>query len=376
MKPTNSNSTHLDDIFNKLKAEQTDSLPAAIRDRMEQTYQSLGDIVQQEASHSHSQLNTKSRKRVRLLTAAAAIIVIFLGVIGSGFVSPVMANALRQIPAFDSVFKLAGDLGLRAADEKGLKMVVNQQVTQGGISLGISELIYDGSRLSFILSDMTPGKEKQNLFDKWSARPQNNIINQIEYFINGEQVNTGQTMAGVEQVPNAVIIGALNTTDIHPPDQFDLTIRIHYGGVDAPFEFQIPVTKSTNTKILISAGKRNYDQMELQVDRIMLSPITTRVEVKLMSPTKLDLKSFMSSIPDRYKIAGSLNLQFDIMNESGQIPGSVGASGESEASGTISLTTLFEPFEAMPKTITVKPYIRMDEKKLYVPELEITVPVE
>jgi len=372
MKPTNS--SHLDDVFNKLKEDQTDSLPAAIRDRMEQTYQSLGDIVQQEAPPSN--MNTSSRRRVRILTVAAAIIVIFMGIVGSGFVSPVMASALRQIPAFDSVFKLAGDLGLRAADEKGLKMVVNQQVTQGGISLGIAELIYDGSRLSFILSDMTPGKEKQNLFDKWTPRPQNNIVNHIEYFINGERVNTGQTMVGVEQFPNAVIIGALNTSDIHPPDQFDLTLRIQYGGVDTPFEFHIPVTKSTDTKVLTSTDKRTHDHMELQVERITISPITTRVDVKLTSPDKLDLKPFMASIPDRYKMAGFLNLQLEITDESGQIPNSVGASGKSETDGIISLTSLLEPFEVMPKAITVKPYIRMDEEKLYVPELEITVPVE
>ncbi|WJH35939.1 DUF4179 domain-containing protein [Paenibacillus sp. CC-CFT747] len=79
-------------------------------------------------------------------TAAAAVTA--LAVLGSAFVSPAAAAQLRQVPGVASVFRLAGDFGLQAADEKGLVTTVDQQADDQGIELRISEALYDGTRLS------------------------------------------------------------------------------------------------------------------------------------------------------------------------------------------------------------------------------------
>lgn len=51
--------------------------------------------------------------------------------------------------------------------------------------------------------------------------------------------------------------------------------------------------------------------------------------------------------------------------------------GSSSGNGhTISQSSVFEPFEKRPESIIIKPYVWKDGHKLYIPELEITVPVK
>lgn len=61
---------------------------------------------------------------------------------------PVMADSLKQIPGMDSIFRLAGDLGLRTADEKGMLTALNMETTHEGVTLEIPVIMFDGTRVS------------------------------------------------------------------------------------------------------------------------------------------------------------------------------------------------------------------------------------
>jgi hypothetical protein len=66
----------------------------------------------------------KSKERLYPMLGVASITTFF--VIGSAFVSPVMANVLSNIPGFKSVFEFAGDNGLEIASKKGISHKVAQ----------------------------------------------------------------------------------------------------------------------------------------------------------------------------------------------------------------------------------------------------------
>ena len=199
----------LDNEISKWKAQQAECLPDAIRLRMDQTYESLEGIT----------LNRQVKRRpylLRLMISAAALVVVCISLIGSGFVSPTMAHALKKIPTIESIFRLAGDLGLRAADEQGLTKDVNQRITHDGVTLSISELVFDGARLSFVLTDESLDSEEKTFYEVWGSRPldENGVPvpfepSMIDFLINGELVNTGMSLSAAgEHAPKSIIVGA------------------------------------------------------------------------------------------------------------------------------------------------------------------------
>ncbi len=58
--------------------------------------------------------------------------------IGLGFVSPRVAQALRQVPLIGSIFELAGDPGMKNASTNGFATPVNETVTDAGISITVT----------------------------------------------------------------------------------------------------------------------------------------------------------------------------------------------------------------------------------------------
>lgn len=370
----------LDNEISKWKARQAEILPDAVRLRMDQTYASLGGITpNRHKSKSRSYL-------LRLMITAASIVAVCIALIGSGFVSPAMAQALKQIPAIESVFRLAGDLGLRTADEQGLTKDVDERITQDGVTLSISELVFDGARLSFVLTDEGLDGKETTFYEAWSDRtldengvpvPKVNVEpNHMEFLINGESVNTGYSLrAAGGHAPNSIIVGALHSAKIKAPDRFDLTVLVKYAKIDNAFEFHIPVETSTERIALTSSTVKTHDNIQFQLDRIELTPVTTRLEVIIKSPGKKDIKDVAEAIPAKYKITGFLNIEFDIVDENGVTPVSLGGSGRGEGDSFV-YTSLFEPYQTHPKVLTVKPFIPAKDGKQYIPELEITVPVQ
>lgn len=88
-------------------------------------------------------------------TAAAAILGVT--VLASGFVSPAMADALKQIPVLGQIYSLwgenNGDPGVQQAED--FITNVNQSVTQGNVTMNIPTLLFDGTRI--LMNITTPG---------------------------------------------------------------------------------------------------------------------------------------------------------------------------------------------------------------------------
>lgn len=128
--------------------------------------------------------NSRS-KRVRntFLGTSAALVVAFALVVSTGFISPTMAASLKQIPGIDSIFQLAGDIGLQTADEKGLVSKPNLSDTHDGLTLSVPEVMFDGTRVSIAL-------ERQTTDKRFTKETVSSLINDIILTINGKEINS------------------------------------------------------------------------------------------------------------------------------------------------------------------------------------------
>ncbi|MDU5950673.1 MAG: DUF4179 domain-containing protein, partial [Paenibacillus macerans] len=100
-------------------------------------------------TRKHAANNRKVWKRTVVAASAAAIL--GGGIIGSGFVSPAMAEALKQVPVFSTLFKGTTEESVKTAMDQGIVKAPNLSVTHDGVTLKLSDLLYDGTRLSFML---------------------------------------------------------------------------------------------------------------------------------------------------------------------------------------------------------------------------------
>ncbi|WP_019911377.1 DUF4179 domain-containing protein [Paenibacillus sp. HW567] len=368
------NLQQLEQELEQLKDQKDEELPELVRFRMDATYQSLNDI----AALPHSAFRRRSWLR-RILIAAASVAAAVMLTIGLGFISPAMAQTLKQLPFMESVFRLAGDSGLKQASVAGVTSDTVQSVTYGGVTLSVSELMYDGSRLSLVLTKKEADSGNQSFAERWNARDrQLGIANNIDFYINGELANTAWGLSsGGEAAPDSLIVTALESPGLHVPEAFNFKMVVYLADIEQSFTFEFPVIKKTlQSVVLTPEAVQTFDHINLHIKRLELSGTTIRLITEVKGAPGQDIKELQEAIPDKYKATGFLNLLFELMNERGETAVMIGANGNGQVN-TLSSSTSYEPFTVMPKSVVVKPYIISgDGSKKYIPELEMTIPVE
>lgn len=349
-------------------------------DLVNRTMSKYEDNYKSKQSVSYS-THKKMRRRVVMMTAAAAII--FSLVVVTSLISPTMAATVKQVPVLSSIFELAGDLGLKTADEKGLSTKLHTSATHDDFTLNVSEVVYDGTRVSI-------GLERLQAEGDFSEETLGNLISNIELFINGNPVNSfapnDSNSIGVFMHPgkdkDSVIVefaDLSNQGGSSFPEQFDLTLLTTVNGIQEPFKIDIPVKKIEDYLTLQPNISRQYENIHFTVEQIKLTPITTGITTKMVLT---DNTTFTLPL---------LTMGIDVFDDQGNELKLINGNGWHATDGSDQIMDLrYHPFESIPKTITLKPYIhlfdenekgafQMDEnnepKIQYIPELEITLPI-
>ncbi|MFC5471208.1 DUF4179 domain-containing protein [Cohnella suwonensis] len=321
------------------------------------------------------------RRRVRragLITASA--VVAGLCILGSGFVNPAMANALNNLPLVGSLFEQAGDTGLKTAAEQGLTAKVNASQTHDGVTFKISEMMYDGTRMSMVLTretndgDNPPLKEWSDVTTKETIatwKNQGKEASNIELRANGKKLNVTTALASDILHNNSSIltvqpyVAETHTTSFDLPDSFNLEVVIRDATIGRYFTLSFPVEKTTSqTIVLASAETKSYNGLVMRIKKLELTEATSQLEVYLTGKAEAELEELGDS------------LMYDIQNERGESADIMGGSGSAGADlGNYVNTIEFTPFPSLPKTVTVKPFLWKGTDKEYIPELAFTLPV-
>lgn len=373
------------DTRSKQKVKELDQLERLIREtpieidlvnRTMNKYESNRYTKQSESSRTHS----KMRQRVMMVTAPAAMIFSLLFV--TSLVSPTLAATIKDVPILSSIFKFAGDLGLKTADEKGLSTKLHTSVTHEGFTLSVSEVVYDGTRVSIGIESPHQEDEKETLMER---------ISNIELFINGAPVKS-YTPENSMSIGSIIMPGKDNDSAIIEfsdlrnqggspfPEQFNLTLYVTITGIQDPLKVDIPVVTQVKEYLTLQPNiSREYDNIYFTVENIKLTPITTNITTRVVLT---DNSNFTQSLQTRM-------MSFAIFDDQGHELEEIGGMGTSDGNIHIS-DSRFQPFESTPKTIILKPYIylfdenemgafQMDEnnepKIQYIPELEVTIPI-
>lgn len=349
------------------------------------TDQVMVQIYNQKPNHKR-RVNMKKRFKVTTVVAAAA----FMIIVGSGFVSPTMADSLQQVPGMKGIFKLAGDLGLKVASEQNLMDTPNVSVVRGDTTYTVPELIYDGSRVSLSIERSHADSSVQynnRLIDD---------INNIDIQIDGRNVqqfssgNGNYNFSGIFMKPGPTNDSMLvefsdlrNQNGIPFPDDFELTLSLNASESTDPLIFTMPVVNNNEDNIEVVWNEtKKYDKYTLTISKIELTPITTNISTKL-TPT-LAYDSLKASIKS--------SIQFDIFDEKGNQVKEIGGNGSNESGGEESMSDMrFEPFTTIPGKLIIKPYqyeitnkqsglYVTDENgepvKHYIPELNFEIPIK
>jgi hypothetical protein len=129
------NDAERDHLIRQAVVEELNMLPPLIREKMDYAYENLP--------------NRRSVRRNRLVLQTAVLLVaLIIGVLSLGFVSPVMAKYLSNLPIIGSAFQSAGDIGLKQAGDEMASSFTRQTITDKGVPITLDQIIYDGSRIS------------------------------------------------------------------------------------------------------------------------------------------------------------------------------------------------------------------------------------
>lgn len=232
-------------IDEQIRTHLTDNLsseiPELVKSRLEQTLQLL------ETESMPMQHRTHSRHRKAWFVAAAAVLAIG-GTLASGFISPAMAETLRKVPFIGQIFEALGDNALQDANRKGLSLPVNLSATDQGITLTITEVLYDGVEIKLGIQESSMSKlpiilDRSNRYEIVKNRTQEDPAHALDIW--------SHAWSNVRSETSTQNIGILSFESMHgtEPDrdakiskEFQLPITIKkVGDVEGNWKFEIPV---------------------------------------------------------------------------------------------------------------------------------------
>lgn len=334
-------------------------------------------------------LNQKIQKRRRnmkkkMIVATGIAVAAFILITGSGFVSPTMAESLRQVPIMNSIFAFAGDLGLKNAAEKELAAKPDVKVQQGNMLFTVPEIIYDGTRLSLsvertMLEDSVQTGEK--LVDD---------ITDVTLKINGEDTSK---YAPNKSIPifmhpgatqNSMIVeisDLRNQQETAFPESFILTVSLDMKNLEEPVVMHIPVSKNEEGIIDISPEMTKTEGIyTVTLDRIELTPVTTNISTHLVVSEGIKYNPL------------KMHIGYEVSDEKGRVLQIVSGNASHEKNGSgVTGDLRLEPFTEIPSKIIIKAYqnqhseteegrFKFDEEgnimKTYLPGLEFEVEIK
>ncbi|MDQ0090449.1 hypothetical protein J2T12_003872 [Paenibacillus anaericanus] len=388
--------TKLEEQLMNCQSLLPDQLSDIARSKLDETYQII-----KETDNSISPIQRKinvSRTFNKWWVSTAAAAILGLTLIASGFVSPAMADALKQIPVLGQIYSLWGeknlDPGLQQAEE--FITNVNQSVTHGKVTMNIPTLLFDGTRI--LMNVTTPGNRLASEPNSPPSDANKGAVDKFEVLYKGQPLlwnyehMDGETASSIMvEVFSTYYEPRTTTQTVQFPDQFDLTVNVTLKGYDVPFQFVLPITKSTPVTVLTSEETKHHDNINLLNSKLEISPITTQLSVEYKTKPGQSIEEMLASIPSKYKKSNEhgsiIALQYDIVDEHGVQLKPIGGHPISE-----SYKIRFEPFKTLPSTVTIKPYLVVSEGqapdgvkglwedknmvKEYIPELETVFSVQ
>lgn len=336
------------------KVNQKEEAPMSpvVRSRLDETYASLLES----GNESKKKRSRSWTRRPASLTAAAALLGV--GLFASGFVSPVMADSLKQIPLVGSIFSsIEADLGLRSAGELGLTSDVNSSVSYEDIQFKVTETVYDGTRAVFAVNVSAPNL-KEGIFDTGEDNVElSNAIDSLAVEINGQRSDEADALvqdvfywSAGDSNPNMLVFEMTGEAEKPLPETFDAAVYVRLTGIDHEFKLDVPMQRSAENIINLQQPQtESNEDMAFSVSELSLTPVTSRLNFTLEGNKKWTKKETEQLLD--YRVA--------LFDDKGNLLS--GLSGEAEMEGkTITWDYRYSSTPDQPEYVILKPFIQKD----------------
>ncbi|MDD4239093.1 MAG: DUF4179 domain-containing protein [Desulfotomaculaceae bacterium] len=235
----------------------------------------------------------------RICCSFAAVVVIGGLVILSGFISPVIAKALEQIPVVKSVFDFYGEKwGLQNAINEKFSTTDKKTATDKNISVTITDVLYDQGRIviGYTVTTSRPDLYLKDTLPYAIPLP----IAEMHFFINGEAIrDTRQGTA--ERIDN----GNVEVWNIYHqgelPESFNLQIEIRQiGNQYGEWLFTVPVSRQYTdeaTRTFLPMKTWMIGQTTVTVKQVQICPTDIVIYYQTIQP--VGAQFWDSYFPDR-----------------------------------------------------------------------------
>ncbi|MFD2408760.1 DUF4179 domain-containing protein [Paenibacillus rhizoplanae] len=276
----------------------------------------------------------KSRTLVKIMAITALSATLGFTMIGGELARPVHAASASNAANVSSVFKISDSPTLKGVLQTGLSSTLNQAVTNDGVTLTLTDLIYDGNELVMgIRQEGSTVKTDKTFLD----------LDKLNISANGKKMYYNTSVSSMPSDPNAVLIGLTKgAIKQQIPDSFELTVKAYVNEVKEPFIFTAPVTKIAGLLSLTPGTTKKSGTFSYTVTSFKMTPLTMQLQL-----------SYKGDFPAPVQKPG--RLLYDLADEKGNVFLGVNNGGFPAKPGKEELG--YRSFVTVPQSITVKPYV-------------------
>lgn len=298
-------------------------------------------IIQAEKQVNDNKINITFRNKVnigkrKVLYATCSVLTILGLLVVSSYFSPALASSLSQLPIIGSIFGSSDMNGLRQAHEKGLISEVGETETVNGISVTLSEILYDQNNITigfFIESD----KQLEDFY-----------FDAGDFTINGKSP-AGATGSYGEKNLSATTRTAIQEINVTEdmPEEFELGLKLQ-GKNGETWHFSTPIKRIDNIHKISAPHSQTVDGLKLKITEISVSE------------TGLSIAYESSEKGTDFDLSRGGMIDFLVVDQNGnKITGhSGGASGELVKDKIVFKSNKhFDPLDSNVTELTITPYL-------------------
>jgi len=305
----------------------------------------------------------KKKRKVGKTTKQSILVAcgLCITLLGSGFVSTGMAEALSNIPLIGPIYKDFRDIASDKIEHDQLTTVIDKQDSKNGLTMTVKEAAYDGSRL--IVTVVYTGEKELSLEEE--------IVGFNYITINGQPVKPAIGSIGQDDINSKTIIEHHQFTFSNYNEYGDeIEIAVHgedLFGYEGKLKVSFPLKKIKGDvfEFYPEVTTKTVDEVyALTADKVTFSSLSTRIDLKVDYPAEMDENDSwpwfdFSVVDDNGHVYDKLKLQAGMAGNYGH-----------------HMVLTLPPMDTIPKSFTLKPSHTNNEGfSEEIRELELVVPL-
>lgn len=283
-------------------------------------------------------------------------------ILGSGFVSTGMAEALSGIPVIGPIYKEFRDIASTKIERDQLATVIDKQDSQNGLTMSVKEAAYDGTHL--MVSVVYTGEKVLSL--------QEEKVGYSSLTINGQPVKVSNGGKGQDDINPNTIIEHHELTFANYDEYGDKIEVAVYGenlfGFEGEWEVTFPLEKVAGeiSEFSPQVSAQTLDEVyTITAEKVTFTPLATRIDLSIDYPVEMNADDTWPWF-EMYVLDDSGRKYEGLTLQSGMMPGNYGHH----------MILTLPPLDTVPESFTLKPGRRNSEGYLEdIKELELVVPL-